>query len=76
MSEGPLAGLALVDAIEATGKLADQHLLPAVRADLLARVGRVFEARAAYAVAIDRVGNDAERRLLRKKLSALDGPKP
>ncbi len=71
MAEGPLAGLALLDKVEATGRLATHHLLPAARADLLARLGRREEARAAYQLALEQVGNEAERRLLSRKLAAL-----
>ena len=47
MADGPAAGLALVDALEASGDLAGYHLLPATRADLLRRLGRPAEAAAA-----------------------------
>ena len=40
MARGPLAGLELVEALEASGKLAGYHLLPATRADFLRRLGR------------------------------------
>ena len=46
MADGPAAGLALVDALAATGELAGYHLLPATRADLLRRLGRRAEAAA------------------------------
>jgi RNA polymerase sigma-70 factor (ECF subfamily) len=48
MCDGPLAGLALVDAILAGGELADYHLAHAARADLCRRLGRTVEARASY----------------------------
>lgn len=61
--EGPAAGLALVDRLE----LPHDHLLPAVRADLLRRAGRDQEAVAAYDAAIERCGNERERAFLRRR---------
>ncbi|MCX5243736.1 RNA polymerase sigma factor [Streptomyces sp. NBC_00201] len=69
MSEGPDAGLALVAELEHEGDLADYHLLPATRADLLRRGGRTKEAVAAYERALELVENDAERRFLQKRLA-------
>jgi len=71
MADGPAAGLALVDALAATGALAGYHLLPATRADLLRRLDRPAEAAAAYRVALDQVTNDAERAYLTRRLAAL-----
>ena len=48
MHEGPAAGLALIDAVVARGELRDYHLVHSARADLLRRLGRRDEARAAY----------------------------
>jgi RNA polymerase sigma-70 factor, ECF subfamily len=64
---GPAAGLAALEGID----LPRSHLLPAVRADLLRRLGRVGEARAAYDAAIALAGNDAELRFLRRRRDAL-----
>ncbi|WP_329141020.1 sigma-70 family RNA polymerase sigma factor [Streptomyces sp. NBC_01476] len=61
MARGPAAGLALVDALAATGTLDGYHLLPAVRGDLLARVGRGEEARAEFRRAAGLTRNGAER---------------
>jgi RNA polymerase sigma-70 factor (ECF subfamily) len=61
VADGPAAGLALVEALAATGALAQFHLLPATRADLLRRLGRLDEASRAYAEAIALATNDAER---------------
>ncbi|MGD1222444.1 RNA polymerase sigma factor [Streptomyces krungchingensis] len=69
MAEGPAAGLALVAELEEQGELADYHLLPATRADLLRRAGRRAEAADAYARALELVVNDAERRFLTKRLA-------
>ncbi|MEO1228158.1 MAG: sigma-70 family RNA polymerase sigma factor [Myxococcota bacterium] len=65
-------GLRRLDALEAEGKLARYHLLPAARADLLARAGRHDEARKAYQKALSIVGNDVERRFLERRMEALD----
>jgi RNA polymerase sigma-70 factor (ECF subfamily) len=69
MADGPDAGLALVDELEASGALRDYHLLPATRADLLRRLGRRAEAAAAYRRALDHAGADAERRYLERRLA-------
>jgi len=74
MAEGPEAGLALVDALEASGALPGYHLLPASRADLLRRLGRRSEAAAAYRQALDLAATDAERRYLRRRLDEVAGP--
>jgi RNA polymerase sigma-70 factor (ECF subfamily) len=69
MAEGPEAGLALVDELEASGALRDYHLLAATRADLLRRLARPAEAAAAYRQALDHAGTDAERRYLARRLA-------
>ena len=66
-AEGPEAGLRVLDALP----LDDFHYLHAARAELLARLGRVDDARGAYDRALELVHDDAERRLLERKLSAL-----
>lgn len=68
MAEGPEAGLAIVDAVEATGELEDYHLLYAVRADLLRRTGQNESAAASYRRALALVTNDLERRFLERRL--------
>jgi len=60
--EGPEAAL---DAVYDLG-LDTYHLFHAVRADLLRRVGRTAEAEAAYAAAIERTANEAERACLER----------
>lgn len=65
------AGLRLIDSLEGRGSLARYHLLPAARADLLRRLGRREEARAAYDRALALVGNDVERRYLERRRDAL-----
>jgi RNA polymerase sigma-70 factor, ECF subfamily len=69
MAQGPAAGLPLVAALEASGKLAGYHLLPATRADLLRRLGRRSEAAAAYRDALELASTDAERRFLSRRLA-------
>ncbi|MFI6275134.1 RNA polymerase sigma factor [Streptomyces sp. NPDC050988] len=69
MSESPEAGLALVAELEKAGDLAGYHLLPATRADLLRRSGRMGEAAEAYEKALQLVENDAERRFLEKRFA-------
>jgi RNA polymerase sigma-70 factor (ECF subfamily) len=69
MADGPAAGLELVEALEASGRLAGYHLLPATRADLLRRLGRDAEAAAAYREALELAATDAERRYLTRRLA-------
>ena len=68
MRDGPEAGLAALDALEAAA-LREYHPLPAARADLLRRIGRTDEAAAAYRAALDLVGNERERIFLRRRLA-------
>ncbi|MGY1706492.1 RNA polymerase sigma factor [Geodermatophilus sp. SYSU D00697] len=67
--EGPAAALALVEELSVTG----HHLLPAVRADLLRRLGRSDEAAAAYTEAIALAGNAAERAFLERRRESVGG---
>ncbi|WP_326835553.1 RNA polymerase sigma factor [Amycolatopsis rhabdoformis] len=64
---GPAAALAVVDELDLPG----YHLLPATRADFLARLGRTAEAVAAYDEAIELVTNDTERAFLRSRRERL-----
>lgn len=68
-SEGPVAGLTLLDGLEPGG---DPHRLPAVRAELLARCGRPKEATTAYREAIALCRNEAERTHLDRRLRELN----
>jgi RNA polymerase sigma-70 factor, ECF subfamily len=70
MAFGPAAGLALVDALTAEPSLASYHLLPAVRGDLLARLGRFEEARAECERAASLTRNARERELLLERAAA------
>jgi RNA polymerase sigma-70 factor, ECF subfamily len=69
MAEGPATGLELVETLEASGELAEYHLLPATRADLLRRLRRPVEAAASYREALELVATDAERRYLARRLA-------
>jgi RNA polymerase sigma factor (sigma-70 family) len=71
MAFGPAAGLDLVDSLTTDPALAGYHLLPSVRGDLLAKLGRFEEARAEFARAASLTQNARERELLNKKREAL-----
>jgi predicted RNA polymerase sigma factor len=71
MAYGPEAALELVDALTDDNALSDYHLLPSVRADLLARLGRVEEARGELDRAIAMTHNESERRLLSQRADEL-----
>ncbi|ATQ73091.1 RNA polymerase subunit sigma-24 [Massilia violaceinigra] len=64
MAYGPAAGLELVDALIASDTLRNYHLLPSVRGDLLARLGRTDEACAEFKQAAELTNNLRERALL------------
>lgn len=68
MVDGPEAGLALVEDIEASGALTGYYLLPATRAELLARLGRSEEADACYRAALASPCSEPERRFLQRRL--------
>ncbi len=74
LSEGPEAGLVMLERIEAAGELGDYHLLPAARGDMLRRLGRRDEAARAYRRAYDLAGTDAERRYLERRLAQTAAP--
>ncbi|MFB7332471.1 RNA polymerase sigma factor [Streptomyces adustus] len=67
MADGPAPALEIVDALAAEPALRDYHLLPSVRGDLLARLGRTAEARTEFARAAALARNERERRLLRRR---------
>ncbi|MBV1850662.1 RNA polymerase sigma factor [Catellatospora tritici] len=67
MAEGPRAGLDLVDSLTGDPALRDYHLLPAVRADLLAKLDRPAEARLEFERAAALTGNAAEREFLLRR---------
>jgi RNA polymerase sigma factor (sigma-70 family) len=74
MAYGPAAGLALVDALAGEPALARYHLVPAVRADFLEKLGRVDEARAEFARAASMTLNGPERELLLDRARGQRGP--
>jgi RNA polymerase sigma factor (sigma-70 family) len=67
MAEGPAAGLAIVERLADEPALKAYHLLPSVRGDLLAKLGRHEEARAAFEAAAALAGNARERALLLRR---------
>jgi len=70
MAEGPEAALPLVEALVAEGALDAYHLLPAVRGDLLVKLGRLAEARAQFEQAAALAQNQRERELLLERARA------
>ena len=68
MASGPEHGLEIVAQLEASGELDGYHLMWAVKADLLRRLGRFIEAGEAYRRAIVVVTNNADRRFLERRL--------
>ncbi|WP_353807337.1 RNA polymerase sigma factor [Agromyces sp. SYSU T00194] len=73
MATGPATALRIVDELAASGALRTSHLLPSVRGELLARLGRDDEARAEFLDAAARCGNLRERGVLEGKAAALRG---
>ncbi|MGO4146487.1 RNA polymerase sigma factor [Paenarthrobacter sp. YAF11_1] len=73
MASGPVAGLELVDALAGRGELSGSHLVPAVRGELLARLGRFGEAVDALTEALELCPNAAERMALERKIADLAG---
>lgn len=71
MAYGPAAGLEIVDRLTTDPALASYHLLPSVRGDLLARLGRTDEARAEFERAAALARNTRERELLLERAAAL-----
>jgi RNA polymerase sigma-70 factor, ECF subfamily len=69
--DGPEKGLALLAELQSRPALADFHLLPAARADLLRRLHRIPEAEAAYRQALALTTNEVERRFLARRLTEL-----
>lgn len=78
MAEGPEAALPLVDALSAGPALREYHLLPSVRGDLLARLGRREEAREEFLRAAELTGNARERQMLRGRAEGVgvEGARP
>jgi predicted RNA polymerase sigma factor len=61
MADGPAVGLAVTDALLDVAAMRNYHLLPSVRGDLLAKLGRMSEARSEFRRAADLTSNEAER---------------
>ena len=70
MATGPATALAIVDGLVSAGALRGSHLLPSVRAELLARLGRPHEARSEFAAAAALAKNNRERDVLERKAAA------
>jgi len=71
MAFGPAAGLEIVDALGAEPSLANYHWLPSVRGDLLAKLGRLDEARVEFERAAEMTRNARERDLLMARARAV-----
>jgi RNA polymerase sigma factor (sigma-70 family) len=74
MASGPAAGLERVDALASEPALLGYHLLPSVRGDLLAKLGRLEEARAEFERAASLTRNARERELLLRRAAATRAP--
>ena len=73
MAFGPAAGLEVVDALVGEPALQNYHLLPAVRGDLLFKLGRCDEARREFDRAASLTRNTREQALLRARARACAG---
>jgi RNA polymerase sigma-70 factor, ECF subfamily len=73
MAEGPAAGLEIVDKLRSEPALKSYHLLPAVRADLLGKLGRLEEAKEEFERAASLTRNARERDLLLRRAAATEG---
>jgi RNA polymerase sigma factor (sigma-70 family) len=69
MAEGPAAALVLVEQLTHEPALKNYHLLESVRGDLLCKLGRLAEARAAFEIAARLTGNKRERALLKRRIA-------
>ncbi|HEU4665082.1 MAG TPA: RNA polymerase sigma factor [Dokdonella sp.] len=72
MANGPADGLAIVDTLAAEPSLQNYHLLPSVRGDFLAKLGRSAEARSEFERAAALTRNERERALLLSRAAACD----
>lgn len=73
MAERPEAGLAALARLAASGALEGYHLLPAARADLSRRAGRLTDAAESYRAALELAPTEPERRYLQRRLGELGG---
>jgi len=69
MAEGPAVALAMVDQLAHDPALKNYHLLESVRGDLLCKLGRFADARAAFEIAVRLAGNKRERELLKRRIA-------
>ena len=69
MLHGPAVALTLVEALEQDGRLSRYQYLPAIKADLLRRLGRTDESAAAYRQALELTDNEVERAFLTGRLT-------
>jgi RNA polymerase sigma-70 factor (ECF subfamily) len=69
MTNGPAVALEQVEALEQDGRLSQYQYLPAIKADLLQRLGRTNEAAAAYRHALKLTSNETERAFLTARLT-------
>jgi RNA polymerase sigma factor (sigma-70 family) len=76
MADGPAAALTIVDGLAGDAAMQRYYLLPAVRGDLLSRLGRYTEARAEFERAAAMTANDRERAHLLRRAAACAGPAP
>lgn len=67
MASGPASALPIVDDLQRSGALSGSHLLPSVRGELLAQLGRAAEARAEFEAAAALARNERERAVLQEK---------
>jgi predicted RNA polymerase sigma factor len=72
MLMGPAAGLEIIDGLAKEPALQTYHLLPSVRGDLLAKLGRQKEARAEFERAADMTDNARERTLLLRRAATAE----
>jgi len=70
-ASGPADALRIVDALEAAGALRGSYLVPSVRGELLAQLGRDDEARSELLTAAGLTANEVQQRVLREKADAL-----
>lgn len=74
MATGPATALRILDALEASGALRGSPLLPGIRGEMLARLGRTDEARASFTDAAALTPNDAQRAVLERRVAELGVP--
>ncbi len=74
MADGPAAALVIVDGLAGEHALKNYHLLESVRGDLLCKLGRLAEARAAFETAAALAGNKREQELLKRRAAEANAP--